>query len=442
MSEQNIWKTQLNEIWNADKAEFESMSDAIWEFAEVCFQEKQSSTLQMEYLSNRGFRIIHPIGDMDTAFYAEYGSGYPVIAICGEYDALPGLANTAGLPMEEHPDPPASGHGCCHNLLGTAGVETVCAIAKLMEKQNIPGTIRYYGCPAEEGGGGKSKMIQAGAFRDADIALSWHPGFDAKFYVNGLALQSYIFSFKGISSHASVAPEKGRSALDAAELMNIGTNFLREHLKNVSVQYAFLNAGGKLENIIPDYAKLKYTLRAHTVELLKDAETRLMDIARGAALMSGTQLLPVEKITYYENIVPNNVIFDVMATHIATHFPIEYTPEEIALMRQFQAVGSAPNAPYPIVRNFDYNRHQIPRITTDFGDVSRVLPSGSFCIPTVAIGTRVHNWAMTAQGCTSYAKKSMHVAAIILAETAVNLMLDHSIVEKAKAEFREIMACG
>ncbi len=435
----NAWKSRINEFIDASKQEYEDMSDAIWGFAELLFKEKKSSALQMNFLKEKGFRITHPIGDLDTAFYAEYGSGSPIIAICGEYDALPRLQHSACTPVEEHYDNPGPGHGCCHNLLGTAGVEAAVAISRVMDEQNLPGTIRYYGCPAEEGGGGKAKMIKAGAFEGVDLAISWHPGFDAKLYVNGLALQSYYFSFKGISSHASVAPENGRSALDAAELMNIGTNFLREHLKNVSVQYSFINAGGEAENVIPAYAKLRYTIRAHTVELLNDAEERLINIAKGAALMTGTELLPVEYDTHYDNIVPNNVIFDVMVSHIADHFPIEYTEEELELAGKFRDVGARPNSPIPIVKEFNYSRDQIPRITTDFGDVSRVIPSGSFCIPTVAIGTRVHNWAMTAQACTSYAKKSMHVAAAIMAETAVDLILHPEIVEEAQKEFARTM---
>ena len=435
MKKNDNFKNQLKAVISENSNIFEEMSKSIWQNPEIAFNEVNACRIQKDHLKSNGFRITCPIGDLETAFYAEYGNGQPVIAILGEYDALPRLEQKAGCPHEEHPDDPGPGHGCGHNLLGTAGVEAVCALKEIMEKNNIGGTIRYYGCPAEEGGGGKSKMLKAGAFNDVSVAFSWHPGFDGILYCNGFAACTYIFEFNGISSHANLAPEAGRSALDAAELMNIGIQFLREHIKkSVNIQYAFIDAGGKSSNIVPNHASLTYTIRAHQADDMKDVLDRVIDVAKGAALMTGTRLSEPRFIWTYANILYNRTLTDILEENIKSELPLAYTSEELQLAAEFQKVGTMPNNPEPIKTMFNYSRELAPRITTDFGDVSWVVPSASFCIPSVAAGTRVHNWAMTAQTCTSYAHKAMHAAASVMAKSAMDVLFDDSIIAKAKED--------
>lgn len=441
MQEQRTKVSQLISEFIAEKRQqFEQMSDTIWDYAEVKFEEEKSCKLQREFLEQQGFKIVWPCAGLDTAFMAEFGSGKPIIGILGEYDALPGLEQEADSARENHSEPASPGHGCGHNLLGTAGAEAVCAVKKAMEETGLMGTVRYYGCPAEEGGGGKAAMIRNHAFDDVDIALSWHPGFDSILYSRGKAACSYNFEFKGISAHAGIMPEAGRSALDAAELMNIGTQFLREHIKkSISIQYAFLDAGGKSSNIVPDHAMLSYTVRAESAVDMMDTLERLKQIAAGAAMMTQTTALEPTQEFIYANVLPNKTLLNIVSRNIEKHFPISYTAEELELAREFQLAGTQPEAAYPIVKKFNPSQELPARITTDFGDVSWVLPSAAFCVPTCAVGTRVHNWAMTAQGKTSYAHKGMHVAAAVIAESAMEIFADPGIVNEAKGDLEAVL---
>ena len=420
---------------------FEEMSDAIWDYAEVRFAEFKSSKLQMQRLREQGFSVVTPIGGLETAFYAEYGQGYPVIAILGEYDALFGMSHPAGLACEDSDQAGGPGHGCGHNLLGTAGVEAVCTLKQVMEKNGVAGTIRYYGCPAEEGGGGKNIMLKANAFDDVDVVLSWHPNSLTRIYTGGLAALGMEFEFKGISAHANVMPEAGRSALDAAELMNIGTQFLREHVKKtVSIQYAFLDAGGPATNIIPDHAKLSYTVRGTEFADVVDTMERLKNVAKGAALMTGTESLsPVLKLKF-ANILPNETLMNVVEKYIKRVIPIQYSTEEWELANAFKKEGTTPNATEALSAGFHSDRKLPSKITTDYGDVTWVIPGVCFSVTTCAVGTRMHNWMMTAQGKTKYAKKGMHVAAEIMASTAVDLFCNPYLVEQAKRDHVKALA--
>lgn len=433
-------KKNMHTFLQANYEEFIKLSDSVWDFAEVRFEEKRSAALQMEFLHRKGFVVHHPIAQLDTAFYAEYGCGKPVVAILGEFDALPGLSQDAGVTEQRSSTAGKAGHGCGHNLLGTAGVAAVCALKIAMEAAGIRGTIRYYGCPAEEGGGGKCKMLLAGAFQDVDIALSWHPSTENGLYVAGTACASYIFSFKGLSSHANVAPHAGRSALDAAELMNVGANFLREHLKRtISIQYAFIDAGGPSSNIIPDHAKVSYTIRATSAQDVRETFSRLEKVAQGAALMTETTLLPVEKKFQYANILPNDTLEDVVLANVDRVFPMKPTEEELEQAKQFQNVGIKPDAGTPICVNFDKDKQRPSVITTDFGDVSWVVPAISFSVATAAVGTRVHHWSMTAQGKTNYAYRGMFSAALLMAYSACDIFEQPSLVNQAKIDLENIL---
>lgn len=437
---ENKVKSAVFQSIDQNASAFEQMSDKIWEYAEIKFEEVRSAQLQIDFLKENGFRITPEIGGVKTAFVAEYGSGKPVIGFCGEFDALPGLEQAAGCPEEKHSQPPKSGHGCGHNLLGVACLEAAFAVKAAIEAGKLCGTVRYYGCPAEEGGGGKGLMIRAGAFRDVDIALAWHPSAVARLFDTSKAIAKYVFSFKGISSHAATMPENGRSALDAAELMNVGTNFLREHLKSgISIQYAFLDAGGINSNVVQSHASLSYAVRGANAKDIRDTYERIVKIAKGAAMMTETELEKVEQELFIANSMPNETLNRLICDNAEPFFPIEYTEEELALAREFVKVGTMPGAVEAFNTRFDTRREMPFPGSTDFGDVSWVVPAGSFGIPTCVVGTRGHSWQRTAQGTVSYAHKGMHVAGKIMAACAVDLMQDEQLVENAKQDFAQTL---
>ena len=413
-------------------AAFETVCDAIWGFAELRFQEHRSSALQQSFLEDEGFRITSPIGPLDTAFVAEYGQGKPVIALVGEFDALPGLSQVAGLAEKKEREPGGNGHGCGHHLLGTAAMEAAVAVKRWMETHRAGGTVRYYGCPGEERGCGKVYMIRAGAFQDVDAALSWHPDQCSFRFDNSMASCSVIFSFHGRAAHAAVNPHLGRSALDAAELANIGVNFLREHLPmGVSIQYAFADAGCRETNIIPDYAAVEYTIRALSKQDMDETYQRVKEIASGAAMMTGTQAEQSSVTSAYSNILKNETLLALIGENEAL-FPLAgFTEADLQQAAAFSTPGAKPSldeAGFPV---------ESLRASADFGDVSYVVPSAAFAMTTFAVGTALHSWSAVAQGKLAYAHKGMHRAAKILAATALDLFLEPEWLARAQGEFEE-----
>ena len=412
--------------------EFETMSNTIWGYAEPAYCEHQSAKLQMDFLKNEGFRITTPIGGIDTAFIAEYGSGKPVIAILGEYDALPGLSQEADK-AEEAPIPgAAAGHGCGHNLLGTAAVEAVCAVKAQMDAGELTGTIRYYGCPAEEGGGGKVFMVRAGAFDDVDIAISWHPSDRAGFLRDFLAVVIAKFRFEGKTAHAAAFPYEGRSALDAAELMNVGAQFLREHVtSDVRIHYAFLDVGGKKANVVQKSAELLYVVRADDMDKTRDVFRRINLIAKGAAMMTETTVSePVIKGAY-ANLVHNEVLAGICKQIAAEIYPAVQTAEEKAYGEKFAGVIRGAQAGY----DEGFYEYGMDPGSTDFADVSWVVPSIAVATATHLKGTVLHNWAATAQGKSEGAHRGMHMAAKLMAGCAAEVFKNPELAKDARAEF-------
>ncbi|WP_342489068.1 amidohydrolase [Cytobacillus sp. FSL W7-1323] len=298
--------------WIKNKEEFFSdMAKDIWNHPQVAYEEEYASNLQKQVLQEAGFDIQENVGGAQTAFVAEYGSGKPVIGILGEFDALPGLSQAVSTNREEIISG-GPGHGCGHNLLGTAGVEAVIAMSEAMKTSEINGTIRYYGCPAEEVLSGKTFMARQGVFNDLDCALTWHPGV-ANFVVN-MSMQAMVsveYQFKGITAHAAGAPHAGRSALDAVELMNVGANYMREHVLDGSRIHYVITNGGLAPNIVPDQASVWYYLRATTKEQVDSMFNRLEKIAQGAALMTETKVEHQVK-AYAYNVLPNDTLNKVM----------------------------------------------------------------------------------------------------------------------------------
>lgn len=423
----------LNDYIEARRRDFEAISDKVWALAEMRYQEFGSAALQQEFLTGEGFRVTGSIGGIKTAFVAEYGSGRPVVAVCGEYDALPGLSQKADeashCPLEEG----KPGHGCGHNLLGTAAMEAAVAVAHQMKEEGLGGTVRYYGCPAEESGAGKAFMVRGGCFSDVDIALTWHPSTLNCLWNNSLANARVIYEFTGVSSHAAGAPHMGRSALDAAELMNVGANFLREHIiPEARLHYAFLDCGGEAPNIVQATGKLIYAIRAPKFTQVGEIMERVNNIARGAALMTGTSVR-ISIVSAYANLMPNDTLDDLMLENAKAVFPLKYTEEELAYAARFSREA------VPLEANFIPVKKLPPSSSTDFGDVSWVVPSASAAINCFAKGTALHTWNVTAQGKSRIAYHGMHTAATILAATALDVLRDPAKASKAKQDLEKTL---
>ncbi len=295
------------------KKELEQLNACIWEYAELKFNEVRSAKAMTDLLEAHGFRVHRGVAHMPTAYMAEYGSGKPVIAILGEYDALSGLSQVSGITEEKPREGNPNGHGCGHCLLGTAAVGAGLLLKDYLEVHAGQGTVRVYGCPAEEGGSGKTYMAREGLFDDVDAALTWHPGTQNEVMVgsNQANIQA-AFAFKGRASHAAAAPQNGRSALDAVELMDVGVNYMREHMADYErVHYAVLDTGGVSPNVVQPHSEVLYLIRSKTNEETKRLYDRVVNIARGAALMTETELsIRFDKAV--SNLVPNKVLGQVL----------------------------------------------------------------------------------------------------------------------------------
>ena len=430
-------KEQLFQIIEENKKDFEEISDAVWEYAELCFEEVKSSKLQMEYMEKQGFRITTPIAGMKTAFMAEFGSGKPVLAMLGENDALANQSQVADLPQQKALVEGGAGHACGHNLHGTGAIEGVCALKRYMELNHIPGTLRYYACPAEEGGGGKVIMCAAGTFQDVDACVSWHPF--AKFSVtrNHLALIQFDLTFHGTASHASGSPWNGRSALDALELTNVGIQFLREHITTDSrIHYAILDAGGTAPNVVQHTAKGRYCVRASDVDYVEELYQRVLRIAQGAAMMTDCQLDDPDIMIALKNKIGNETLEQLLVDNITALLPLSYTEEELAYAREFQKYGTMPDAPTPIDFNF-YDERQNPGTgSSDCSDVSHVIPLAQLYSCCAPIGAINHGWTTTAVGKSSIAKRGMHVSAKALAGTLLDLYQNPELLAKVRKDFQ------
>ncbi len=427
-------KDKINGLIEENAQKYEALSDAIWESPELCYKETTSAKLHADALKAAGFKVTYPAYSMNTAYCAEYGEGSPVIALLSEYDALDGMSQEADVTVRKPIIAGGPGHGCGHQLLGTAVVEAAAAVKAAMEKEGIKGTLRVLGCPAEEGGGGKVYLIRAGAFKDVDIALSWHPNDEHGAQDTALAVVIVFYTFTGKAAHAAAAPEKGRSALDAAELMNVGTQFLREHVPDdVRIHYAFHDVGGLAANVVQANAKLQYVIRAKKNATVLDVYDRICDIAKGAALMAGVEVGEPVIVGAYADFIPNKTLGELVNNYQNAFLPIQYTEEELAYAKGFQKDGKAPE---PICTK-PPKKSEGPGGSTDLADVSWVVPTGAFYSACSALGTVPHSWELVAQGKSSIAHKGMHHAAKVMTASALDLFADPALVEAAKADFVE-----
>lgn len=436
---------------------FTAMSDQIWNLAELRYEEFASAQLHIEMLEAAGFRITRGVAGIPTAFVAEAGSGGPVIGILGEYDALSGLSQEAGAmtctPSSEIAN--GNGHGCGHHLLGTAAHLAAAAVKDHLERTRQPGTVRFYGCPAEEGGSGKTFMARAGLFDDLDAALSWHPAVhNGVFSGETLANIQAYFRFRGKASHAASSPHLGRSALDAVELMNVGVNYMREHmLPDARVHYAVTNTGGLSPNVVQANAEVLYLVRAPRNNQAAELFERVKNVARGAALMTDCQVEVVfDKAC--SNLVQNSVLNQLVHKHLQAIGAPAFNEDEMALAAQFQeqtlthediegagrSLGQAWRSPKPLFDHIDLytpgNERKLHG-STDVGDVSWITPTAQCFTACYAFGTPFHSWQLVSQGKSSLAHKGMLLAAKTLAASAIELFGDPDMLTRAKAELHE-----
>lgn len=440
---------RIAEIVEQKRDMFIQASDQIWEYAETRFEEHRSAHLLSEILENEGFSVERGAGGIETAFVASFGSGEPVAAILGEYDALFGLSQKNGVTRKEMIVDGGNGHGCGHNLLGVGALAAAVALRHYMEENKLSGTVRYYGCPAEEGGGGKAFMVRAGLFEDVDFALTWHPDDTPavySFYI--LASCQAYFQFKGRSSHAALSPHLGRSALDAVELMNVGANYLREHIvPDARIHYAITNSGGAAPNVVQPEAEVLYQIRAPLTSQVREIYERVCDIARGAALMTGTEA-NIAFDAGFSNLIPNTTLESILHDNLHKMDVPTYDESELQFAREIRETfteAERNNYRYAEMRGKDLADSIAPyqpkagllHVSNDVGDVSWVVPTANLRGATRAMGTPAHSWQAVAQGATSYAHKGMLHAGKVLAVTAVEIMKQPEIIKRAKAELIE-----
>lgn len=441
---------------DAKAKDYIALSDRIWEFAELGYQEIQSSQAHIDYLERAGFKVTKGVAGIPTAFVAEAGEGGPVIGILGEFDALSGLSQESQL-LEcriSSEITNGNGHGCGHHLLGTSAHFAAAAVKDYLEREGMPGRVRFFGCPAEEGGYGKTFMVKAGLFDDVDAALTWHPGVvNAIMNMNALAVKQVYFRFTGISAHAGGSPHLGRSALDALELMNVGVNFLREHmLPDARVHYAITNAGGTAPNVVQANAEALYMIRAPRNRDVNELYERVEAIAKGAAMMTGCTV-DMRFDSACSNIVLNTPLNHLMHKNLARLGTPAYNDSDLAFAgamqkttrreevemagRMFRAAWRDPKPMFDSVQRYDPAEAITLHGSTDVGDVSWVTPTVQCMTACFAFGTSPHSWQWVSQGKSSIAHKGMTLAAKTIAATAIDLFNDPALIAAAKADLAE-----
>jgi aminobenzoyl-glutamate utilization protein B len=415
---------------------FGVVSRQIWEAAELGFHETKSSAILQQELKANGFQVQAGVAQMPTAFTASFGSGKPVIVIMGEFDALPGLSQK-DVPELTPVLAGAPGHGCGHNLLGSASALAAVAIKEEMQAKGLTGTLRYYGTPAEEGGGGKIYMIHAGLFKDVDAVLAWHPADSNRVSLNSsLANNGGRFKFYGIASHAAAAPDRGRSALDGVMIFLNSVEYLREHVPQETRIHYIITNGGSAPNIVPAFAEANLVARNPDANVLNGIWDRVMDCARAGALASGTRM-EFEQGTNYANVLPNDALAEVLGRAMQKAGGYEYTPDEKAFAVQLQkTVVGAVHSPGPEKVKTDLTEGA-GSASTDAGDVSWVVPTAQFTAATFVPGVSPHTWQAAACAGTSIARKGMVVAARTLAIAGLELFQNPAELKAARVAFEK-----
>jgi len=418
------------------KAEhYATVAKQIWGFAEVGYQEVKSSALLQSEFERAGFVLERGVAGEPTAFTATFGSGKPVIAVIGEFDALPGLSQDA-TPTKKPMFEGGAGHGCGHHLFGTASTATAIAVKEWMVANKIPGTLRFYGTPAEEGGAGKVYMVRAGLFNDVDVAVAWHPGDRNVADANStLANISAKFRFHGVSSHAAAAPDKGRSALDGVEAMTHMVNMMREHVPQDTRIHYVITAGGRAPNVVPDFAEVFMYARQSDMRVLDAIWERIIAASKGAAMGTGTTV-DHETIAAVYNILPNEFLARVQQSNLERVGGVHYTAEDMTFATQLQ---KSLDGPVPALASaaqvMKWEGVSVDPASTDMGDVSWTVPTVAMTAATWVPGTPAHSWQAVAAGGTPIGAKGMMVAAKTMTLTVMDLFTDRTLIPKARAEF-------
>ena len=442
---------------------FEEIANRIWENPELSLKEHKSAALYCKKLKELGFSVTEKLCGIETAFCGAYGSGRPVIGILGEFDALDGLSQRAGAAVRDPLNEGKPGHGCGHNLLGAGSLAAAAAVKSWLEASGAPGTVIYYGCPGEEGGAGKAFMAREGLWKELDAALCWHPS-DANQTMTGTNNSSIqvLYTFSGVAAHAAGDPYNGRSALDAVELMNVGVQFLREHVTpDCRIHYAITDTGGVSPNVVQAKASVLYMVRANKVRDTVALQKRVDDIAKGAALMTGTNF----ERTFIDGtaeLLPNFTIEKALYANLCAIGVPAYSEEDYALAAALKAsypgsgiagITGVRNDPEiaKAVKELSQNGEKpindfIPPLysstaftpgSTDVGDVSWLTPTSQIETACWPAGVPGHSWQIVACGKSGLAHKGMLLAAKVLAATAIDLLSDSELLERAKAEFSE-----
>ena len=414
-----------------------ALSDSIWSYEEVAFQESRSAEALKAYAREQGFTINEDIGGIPTAFTAEFGSGKPVIGILGEFDALPGLSQES-VPHKQPLHPGAAGHGCGHNLFGTASLGAATAIKELIEAGELQGTIRFYGTPAEEKYFGKLWMIRAGAFEDVDVVMDWHPADETKTGVQtGLALVDFIVEFRGQAAHAASDPWNGRDASDGLELYTTGINYYREHVKpSVRIHYD-IEVAGEVVNVVPDYARIWTRVRDANFEGVRPVWKQIERIAEGAAMMANVDY-EISLVSGIHEVLVNTTGAEVLQRNLEEMGPIEYTDEEQQYAKGIQESVDKPQIGLVSkIEPLEATQEIASGGSTDVGDVSYVVPVIRLRATTAPNGTPWHSWAVVACGGMSIGHKGMAFAAEALARTMVDLYQDADLRQRIRTEFEE-----
>lgn len=415
-----------------------NIAQALWNFAEVGYQEEKSASLLVETLREEGFQIETGLADIPTAFVGSYkqGDGGPVIGILAEFDALPGI-NQDASPRRSPVPGKGSGQACGHNLFGAGSMGAAIAVKYWLETTGTPGEIRLYGTPAEEGGSGKVYMTRAGLFDDADIVLHWHPG-DSNMASarTTLANRSAKFRFRGVSAHAAGAPHKARSALDGVEAFNYMTNLMREHVPQETRIHYVITDGGKAPNVVPDFAEVFYYVRHPDAKTLVKIWDRVEAAAKAAAMGTGTQMTS-EIIHGNHPVLINETLQKHLHKKMSEIGGITYTKSENVFARELYTSLVEPN--YELGSEGEIQPYEVKLGygSTDVGDVSMSVPTGGIRTATFVPGTPSHSWQAVAAGGMSIGHKGANLAAKVLALSAIDLYTDEALRKAAKAEFDE-----
>lgn len=447
---------KVEQLIEQKRHELTQISDQIWEYAETRFEEHKSAQLICDMLEKEEFTLRTHIASLETGFIGSYGHGYPIIAILGEYDALTGLSQKDKCAVADPVKKNGNGHGCGHNLLGVGSLAAALAVKEYLKEKNVPGTVRYYGCPAEESGYGKTYMVREGFFQDVDIAFSWHPAtVNGVMHTSSNAVMQATFKFKGRSSHAAASPHLGRSALDAVELMNIGVNYMREHMiDEARVHYAITNSGGISPNVVQAEAEVMYLIRAPKPSQVKELYERVVKIAKGAALMTETQM-EQEIQGACANLIPNQTMEQLMHKQMMQINLAEVKHEEIVFAKAIYESTSAEDkeaakkqvgslldralANHPVFNQIAPMSKNVSFMTgsTDVADVSWNVPTAQCVTATWAYATPFHTWQAVAQGKTEYAHDAMLLAGKAIAATAIEMIENQELISQAKQELED-----